>query len=545
MANYIVTLDSSTYSSAGAAELALTNAGAAITKTYKFPLTYGVSATVAQIGACAGVLRYDEAGTTLDAVSSVAVPSYDHFKTTALDRNFQYYWHPLDATCGEGQSIYLLDTGIDPAHQEFGTEPRINNLYNCENATGFVDSAGHGTAMASLLIGSSIGAAANATIQNVKMWDNANGSVTVGEIVDALDEVLSHHQSNSPENPKVVLMPWTVTKNQLIDDKCNELLGENLMLVAGAGNRGNDVDVDGYTPGGLDTITTVGSHGHTFKVSTFSQLPIKDFVDANTTPIVQSGIHSADAEIDLFAIGEDVSVADQANVANYVSISGTSASAAMVAGVATHYLNIYSNVTAETVKSYMVARGSVRANFPRRDASAAAGYHIPFLSYEDIDCGSGKTGDWGKINHAVLSCPMSSQVSFTTIPGGRLFNLQYGQTANVDLGLNSEVSNVALLDFSPLAPWMTFDTGTGVFVADTTDSSTAPSSLTPGVYHFAVKGTMANVVYVEEYSVGVYETDESELATGATEYYYDDEEDDYEEIVTYTSSFSSGNYSLK
>ena len=140
---------------------------------------------------------------------------------------------------------------------------------------------------------------------------------------------------------------------------------------------------------------------------------------------------------------------------------------------------------------------------------------------------------------------MSSQGSFTTIPGGRLFNLQYGQTANVDLGLNSEVSNVALLDFSPLAPWMTFDTGTGLFVADTTDSSTAPSSLTPGVYHFAVKGTMANVVYVEEYSVGVYETDESELATGATEYYFDDEENDYEEIVTYTSSFSGGNYSLK
>lgn len=333
-------------------------------------------------------------------------------------------------------------------------------------------------------------------------------------------------------------MPWTVTKNQLIDDKCNELLGENLMLVAGAGNRGNDVDVDSYTPGGLDTITTVGSHDHTFKVSTFSQLPIKDYVDANTTPMIQNGLHSADAEIDLFAIGENVSVADQANVANYVTISGTSAAAAMVAGVATHYLNIYSNVTAETVKSYMVARGAVRANFPRRDASAEAGYHIPFLSYEDIDCGTGKTGDWGKINHAVLSCPMSSQVSFTTIPGGRLFNLQYGQSANVDLGLDGSASNVSLLDFSPLSPWMSFDSGTGVFVADTTDSSTAPSSLTPGVYHFALKGTLANVVYVEEYSVGVYETDESELSTGATEYYFDDEENDYEEIVTYTSAFS-------
>ena len=34
MANYIISLDSSTHANAGAAELAITNAGLAITKTY-------------------------------------------------------------------------------------------------------------------------------------------------------------------------------------------------------------------------------------------------------------------------------------------------------------------------------------------------------------------------------------------------------------------------------------------------------------------------------------------------------------------------------
>ena len=42
MANYIISLDSSTHANAGAAELAITNAGLSITKTYSFPLTYGV-----------------------------------------------------------------------------------------------------------------------------------------------------------------------------------------------------------------------------------------------------------------------------------------------------------------------------------------------------------------------------------------------------------------------------------------------------------------------------------------------------------------------
>lgn len=537
MANYIVTLDTSTYANAGAAELALTNAGAAITKTYKFPLTYGVQATTSQIGACAGVLRYEEVETSLVAESSGAVPNYDHLKTTALDRNFQYYWHPLDDTCGDGQTVYLMDTGVDVGHQEFGASPSVNNLYNCAGATGFVDTDGHGTATASLVVGNSIGVAANATIQNVKMWDSANGNVTVGEIVDALDEVLTHHQANSPEDPKVVLMPWTVTKNQLIDDKCQELQAENLILVASAGNRGNGVDVNNYTPGGLDKIVTVGSHSESFEVTSFTQLPIKDYVDDATTPILYQGVE-AGAEVDIFAMGVNVSVADVANVSNYVNVSGTSISAAMTAGVATHYLNIYSSVSAETVKSYMVARGHSRAFLPRRETSKAAGHHVPFLQYAETSFPSGKTGHWEKISHSVLSCPMSSQVSFSTVPSGRLFNLQYGESANVNLGIRSGSSEVSVLDFSPLAPWMTFDTSTGAFVADTSNSSTAPATIAAGVYHFAVKGTYANVVYVEEFSVGVYNTEESELHD-SQEFYYDDDEADYEEIITYGSSFNS------
>ena len=547
MANYIVTLDTSTYANAGEAELALTNAGAAITKTYKFPLTYGVQATTSQIGACAGVLRYEEVETSLVAESSGAVPNYDHLKTTALDKNFQYYWHPLDDSCGDGQTIYLLDTGVDPAHQEFGAAPTgatVNNLYNCSNATGFVDTDGHGTAIASLVVGSSIGVAANATIQNVKMWDGANGNVTVGEIVDALDEVLTHHQANSPEDPKVVLMPWTVTKNQLIDDKCNELLGENLLLIASAGNRGNGVDVDLYTPGGLDKIVTVGSHTEFFEVTSFTQLPNKDYVDEATTPKLYQGVEVG-AEVDIFAMGVNVSVADVANVSNYTSATGTSVSAAMTAGVATHYLNIYSSVSAETVKSYMIARGHSRAYLPRRETSKAAGHHVPFLQYAETSFPTGKTGHWEKISHSVLSAPMSSQVSFSTIPSGRLLNVQYGQSANVDLGIKTGSTEVSVLDFSPLSPWMTFDTSTGVFVADTSNSSTAPANISAGIYHFAVKGTYANVVYVEEFSVGVYNTEESELSE-SQEFYYDDDENDYEEIVTVASAFSQqGVYDLK
>jgi len=534
MADLIVTLDPSTYSSAGAAELALNNAGAAITKTYKFPLTYGVQATTSQISGVAGVLRFEDVTTELVAESSGAVPDYEHLSTTSVNMNYNYYWHPLDTTLGQGQHIYLLDTGIDTFHQEFGTANNINNLYNCTNTTGFTDSAGHGTAMASILVGNSIGTAANATLHNVKMFEAANGNISVGEIVDALDSVLTHHKDNSPENPKVVCMPWTVTKNQLIDDKCNELLAENLMLVATAGNRGNGVDVDDYTPGGLDTIMTVGAHDEGLQATSYTQLPIKDFVDAETTPVVRKLVQQA-AEIDIFAIGSNVSVADSSNVSNYVSITGTSPAAAMTAGVATHFLNLYASTSAQTIKSYMVTRGHEAAKLRR--PSSPEGEYNTILGYDNLSFPSGKTADWDKISLSMLSCPMTSQVSFTSIPSGRLVNIEHGETVSVDIGLTEGVANVAVLDFSPLSPWMSFDASTGVFSADTSGAN-CPAELAPGVYHFAVKGQIGDTVHVEEYSVGIYTTNENEL-NSATEFYYDDDESDYEEVVSYNVSFYS------
>ena len=98
MANYIISLDSSTHANAGAAELAITNAGLSITKTYSFPLTYGVSGTTSQVGGLAGVSEYAENGTaltsTLDAFTAESgTVDVGHLDTTAINPNYQYYWH--------------------------------------------------------------------------------------------------------------------------------------------------------------------------------------------------------------------------------------------------------------------------------------------------------------------------------------------------------------------------------------------------------------------------------------------------------------------
>ena len=115
-----------------------------------------------------------------------------------------------------------------------------------------------------------------------------------------------------------------------------------------------------------------------------------------------------------------------------------------------------------------------------------------------------------------------------------MFDIAYGGNATVDIGISGSASNVAVIDFSPLSPWMTFDTSSGIVTADTSNSTLAPASITPGIYNFAVKGTVGSKTIVEEYSIGVYAADGSANDLNvADEYYYDDDANDYEAVISY------------
>jgi hypothetical protein len=57
----------------------------------------------------------------------------------------------------------------------------------------------------------------------------------------------------------------------------------------------------------------------------------------------------------------------------------------------------------------------------------------------------------------------------------------------------------------------------------------------PGVYTFAIKGRVNNNIVVEEYSIGIYNTSESELES-TSQFYYDADLDEYDLVVSYQVS---------
>ena len=65
--------------------------------------------------------------------------------------------------------------------------------------------------------------------------------------------------------------------------------------------------------------------------------------------------------------------------------------------------------------------------------------------------------------------------------------------------------------------------------------------IAPGIYNFAVKGTMGSKTIVEEYSIGVYASGGSANdLNSADEYYYDDEANDYEAVISYAVAPTGG-----
>lgn len=499
MANYLISLDSGTYADSTSAEAAITGAGASITTTYPFALTYLIDASAEQLSNIAGVSESADADTsaeyTLLADNAHLDFLADH--TGGTEANPAY--------TGSGKHVYLVDSGINASHTEFSGST-INNLWSkftgSSDVTEWTDSVGHGTAVASLIVGQSAGSAPGATLHNLKLFTNDLSAVTLGDIMDSLSAILTHHNANTPSSAKVVCLPWIINQNSFVDNKIIEMDSNNLLVVCAAGNNG--ADVNNYSPAGVDRVLTVGSFDRDLNVSTFTNTPW-DGADAI------AGFVNYGAELDCFALGVDVYVADAGSADGFLSMTGTSLSAGVTAGAAASWMQKHSGYTSNQIKDLILSEGHVQgsANLVFDDSNASI--------------------DYGSVWKAIVTVEQVGASSLTTLNSGRILNVQAGSTGNVDLGLNSGASNVSVIDFAPVPSWINVNTTSGVV---TVNASGLDSNIVPGIFVFAMKGEVGGDILIEEFNVGVYSSNESELeADGTSSYYYDDSDGSYDPIT--------------
>ena len=232
-------------------------------------------------------------------------------------------------------------TGVNTTHDEFSGRT-VNNLYTgFGSGTDFTDTDGHGTSMASLIIGANIGTAKDATLHNVRAMDSTPYTGTIGAMIDALDACLVHHNANTPSQTKPVVCCWTTAKNNLLDAKFSELEENNMIVVCSAGNNAGDVDF--YSPAGLDRVMTVGGHNASLNVGYFTAT-----TGSNLGP-----------EVDVFGMSDDVSIINFSNNSAYTTADGTSVATAQIGGLALQYIDLYPSADARTIKSYITSEGYV------------------------------------------------------------------------------------------------------------------------------------------------------------------------------------------
>lgn len=503
MARYLVSMNSADDASAQAA---ITGAGATVESTLQFGLTYEIEATPEQLAAIADV----ELSEAKDTALAVSLQS-----TTYSATHLEYSVHPSGlgawnpSHTGTGKIVYLVDTGISVSHQEFAGRSISNlwsNFADDDSVSNYDDSVGHGTSVASLIVGGNIGSAKDATLKNVKMFNSASGNITVGEIISGLDAVLSDHMS-SQSDVKVVCLPWNVTKNAFVDAKIREMNASNMIVVAAAGNDG--VDVNTVSPAGVDLILTVGSHNVDLEVTSFTNAPRQ-----SVPAFVNYG-----AELDLFAMGVDITVADSTADDQYLTRSGTSLSAGIVAGIATHFIQRNPSDSSSEIKEKIMLKGH------------AVG--TKYLVFDNAD----PAVDYSGVYKAVITTENVDPWVLATTGSGRLANVQLNSTSTFNLGINSSATDVTVLDFAPTPPWITADVSTGDVTIDTNGLD---ASLAPGIYLFAIRGTVNNMIKVEEYSVGLYSASDSELNVDAgsnvSSFYYDTDNTEYDEVLNYEIS---------
>ena len=241
-------------------------------------------------------------------------------------------------TTGAGVTAYLLDTGIRATHQDFGGRvlPGVNVTLDGRAANDTDDCVGdgHGTAVASIVGGTTFGVAKQVSLLPVRVF-NCDGT-GASNVIAGVDWVTAHHQDRS--GPKLaVIEVQTGGLNPAFDAAVRASIASGITYVIPAGNY--NMDACAQSPSSVTEGIVVGA---------------SDYNDVRADWGSATDQSNYGPCLDLFAPGSSIRVASHYADDWDVSKSGTSFAAPFVAGAVARYLQANPTALVPNVEAAIV-----------------------------------------------------------------------------------------------------------------------------------------------------------------------------------------------
>lgn len=233
---------------------------------------------------------------------------------------------------GSGVRIYIVDTGVDATHREFGS--RVVDGFDAFNENlDQVDCHGHGTHVAGLAAGAYYGAAKDSTIVPVRVLDcDGRGNTTT--LLSGIEWILASH----PGGLGIVNMSLGGERDEEVNAAAARLIASGLTVVAAAGNSGTDAC--NFSPASAFGVIAVGA------------------IDKYD---VRASFSNWGSCVDIFAPGVQITSANSLDHNISSRRSGTSQAAPYVAGAIATYMSNGSVSSPSSAESYLYDKSEADA----------------------------------------------------------------------------------------------------------------------------------------------------------------------------------------